>query len=167
MTCIIDGQRKVYEVVTPFDFPKEGEARADSMPTVVPAHISDAPLATVTLRCVVPWIHYYRRVRLVGNNALRIGEKASRVVIDQDRPEPYQGDRRNMSRIQSDDTSDDTYVSRVFAAQAKRWGAPLLNHRVYARRPTIFRGVRAMWNGIAASGLIDEQLQALVGESLS
>ena len=29
----------------------------------------------------------------------------------------------------------------VFEAQIKKWGAPLLNHLVYARRPTIFRGV--------------------------
>ena len=29
-------------------------------------------------------------------------------------------------------------VKAVLDAQAKKWGAPLLNHRVYARRPTIF-----------------------------
>ena len=38
----------------------------------------------------------------------------------------------------------DSYAKQVFAAQTKSWGAPLLNHLLYARRPSIFRGVRAM-----------------------
>ncbi|HZG53486.1 MAG TPA: hypothetical protein VEZ40_15245 [Pyrinomonadaceae bacterium] len=59
------------------------------------------------------------------------------------------------------------FVGRVFAAQAKKWGAPLLNHLLYARRPSIFRGVRAMWGGIAESGLIDEKLQALVNRRVA
>ena len=53
-------------------------------------------------------------------------------------------------------------IRKVLEAQAKRWGAPLLNHLIYARRPTIFRGVRAMWAGIDASALIDGQLVALI-----
>ena len=52
-------------------------------------------------------------------------------------------------------------------AQAKRWGAPLLNHLVYARRPSIFRGARAMWQGIDASGLIDARLQALLNRRVA
>jgi hypothetical protein len=59
------------------------------------------------------------------------------------------------------------YVGRVFAAQAEKWGAPLLNHLLYARRPTIFRGVRGMWGGIEASGLIDAKLQALVNRRVA
>jgi hypothetical protein len=59
------------------------------------------------------------------------------------------------------------YVGRVLAAQAKKWGAPLLNHLLYARRPTIFRGVRGMWGGIEASGLIDAKLQALVNRRVA
>jgi alkylhydroperoxidase family enzyme len=58
-------------------------------------------------------------------------------------------------------------IRKVFEAQAARWGAPLLNHLVYARRPTIFRGVRAMWTGIDASGLIDERLVALVNRRVA
>ena len=61
----------------------------------------------------------------------------------------------------------ESYIKRVFEAQAKKWGAPLLNHLLYARRPTIFRGVRAMWNGIEASGLIDAKLQALVNRRVA
>lgn len=56
----------------------------------------------------------------------------------------------------------DDVIRAVFEAQAKKWGASLLNHRLYARRPAIFRGARAMWRGIDASGLIDARLSALV-----
>ena len=61
----------------------------------------------------------------------------------------------------------DDYTRKVLEAQAKTWGAPLLNHLVYARRPSIFRGVRAMWTGIASSRLIDEKLQALVNRRVA
>jgi len=48
-----------------------------------------------------------------------------------------------MARIEGADAERvEGYLKRVFEAQAKRWGAPLLNHLLYARRPTIFRGVR-------------------------
>jgi hypothetical protein len=59
------------------------------------------------------------------------------------------------------------YVKQVFDAQAKKWGAPLLNHLVYARRPTIFRGARGMWTGIDSSGLIDPRLQALLNRRVA
>ncbi|HKQ52153.1 MAG TPA: hypothetical protein VJT74_07280 [Pyrinomonadaceae bacterium] len=59
------------------------------------------------------------------------------------------------------------YVKQVFEAQAKKWGAPLLNHLVYARRPTIFRGARGMWTGIDSSGLIDPRLQALLNRRVA
>lgn len=58
-------------------------------------------------------------------------------------------------------------VKAALDAQARRWGAPLLNHLVYARRPTIFRGARAMWSGIEASGLVDARLQALVNRRVA
>lgn len=61
----------------------------------------------------------------------------------------------------------DEYTRKVLQAQARTWGAPLLNHLVYARRPSIFRGVRGMWTGIATSGLIDEKLQALVNRRVA
>ena len=61
----------------------------------------------------------------------------------------------------------DGYTKKVFEAQAKKWGAPLLNHLLYARRPTIFRGVRAMWTGIEGSGLIDARLQALLNRRVA
>jgi alkylhydroperoxidase family enzyme len=59
------------------------------------------------------------------------------------------------------------YIQTVFEAQKKNWGAPLLNHLVYARRPTIFRGARAMWTGIEGSGLLDPALRALVNRRVA
>ncbi len=61
----------------------------------------------------------------------------------------------------------DRYVKDVLETQKKTWGAPLLNHLVYARRPSIFRGARAMWGGIEASGLIDGSLRALINRRVA
>jgi hypothetical protein len=73
-----------------------------------------------------------------------------------------------MARIEDvDERQVDKYTKQVFAAQAKKWGAPLLNHLIYARRPSIFRGVRGMWAGLDASGLIDGKLQALINRRVA
>lgn len=61
----------------------------------------------------------------------------------------------------------DNYIKNVLEAQARDWGAPLLNHLVYARRPSIFRGARAMWTGIDSSGLIDPSLRALINRRVA
>ena len=53
-------------------------------------------------------------------------------------------------------------IALVFNAQERRWGAPLNNHLLYARRPSIFRGARAMWTGLETSGLLDPRLVVLV-----
>jgi alkylhydroperoxidase family enzyme len=66
-----------------------------------------------------------------------------------------------------DPDAADAYARRVFAAQAKKWGAPLVNHLVYARRPALLRAVRGMWQGLEASGLIDARLQALVNRRVA
>jgi hypothetical protein len=58
-------------------------------------------------------------------------------------------------------------IRAVFTAQAERWGAPLVNHLLYARRPSIFRGARAMWTGLDQSGLIDGKLQALINRRVA
>lgn len=58
-------------------------------------------------------------------------------------------------------------IKQVFEAQTRKWGAPLLNHLVYARRPSIFRGARAMWGGLNASGLIDGALAALLNRRVA
>lgn len=74
-----------------------------------------------------------------------------------------------MARIDGVDPSkvSDDYVAKVLAAQAKTWGGPLLNHLIYARRPTIFRGARGMWTGLDGSGLIDGKLTALLNRRVA
>ncbi len=73
-----------------------------------------------------------------------------------------------MARIEGADQGRvDGSIAAVFAAQTKRWGTPLLNHLLYARRPSIFRGVRAMWTGLDASGLIDPRLAALLNRRVA
>ena len=61
----------------------------------------------------------------------------------------------------------DRYVKDVLEAQRKTWGAPLLNHLVYARCPSIFRGARGMWTGIESSGLIAGSLRALINRRVA
>ena len=73
-----------------------------------------------------------------------------------------------MARVTNADVTDaDKSIKTVLEAQAKDWGDPLLNHLVYARRPSIFRGARAMWTGIEASGLIDPRLRALLNRRVA
>jgi hypothetical protein len=73
-----------------------------------------------------------------------------------------------MARVEGVDPGrTEKRVRAVLEAQTKRWGGPLLNHLVYARRPTIFRGVRAMWGGLDASGLVDPRLVALVNRRVA
>ena len=73
-----------------------------------------------------------------------------------------------MARIAGlDPDKADRYARDVLEAQRKTWGAPLANHLIYARRPSIFRGVRAMWTGIDASGLISPSLRALINRRVA
>ena len=73
-----------------------------------------------------------------------------------------------MARIPDADVDTaERYVRQVLQAQQEKWGAPLLNHLLYARRPSIFRGARAMWAGIDSSGLIPDDLKALVNRRVA
>jgi hypothetical protein len=73
-----------------------------------------------------------------------------------------------MARIPNADIDTaERYVKQVLDAQKEKWGAPLLNHLLYARRPSIFRGARAMWSGIDSSGLIPDELKALVNRRVA
>ena len=74
-----------------------------------------------------------------------------------------------MTRVAGVDPAQasDDYIATVLAAQAKAWVAPLLNHLVYARRPSIFRGARGMWTGIDGSGLIAPTLRALLNRRVA
>ncbi len=73
-----------------------------------------------------------------------------------------------MARINgADPDRADKPIRVVLEAQARKWGAPLLNHLIYARRPTIFRGARGMWGGLEGSGLISSDLVALVNRRVA
>ena len=73
-----------------------------------------------------------------------------------------------MARIEGVNPEEvEGYIKQVFKAQTEKWGAPLLNHLIYARRPTIFRGARGMWQGLEGSGLIDGKLQALINRRVA
>ncbi|HLY19542.1 MAG TPA: hypothetical protein VKR61_20080 [Bryobacteraceae bacterium] len=51
---------------------------------------------------------------------------------------------------------------RVFERQEQFYGAVLHNHAVLARRPAIFRGFRAMWDGLEEDALLPARLRDLV-----
>ena len=51
---------------------------------------------------------------------------------------------------------------RVCDRQAQRYGTAFYNHLVLARRMPIFRGFRAMWDGLEESGLLAPKLADLV-----
>ena len=70
-----------------------------------------------------------------------------------------------ITNVEAEET--DKYIASVLEAQRKAWGAPLLNHLLYARRPAIFRGARAMWGGIESSGLIEASLRALINRRVA
>ncbi len=73
-----------------------------------------------------------------------------------------------MARVADVKVEDaEKFIQAVLEAQKKSWGGPLLNHLIYARRPSIFKGARAMWSGIEASGLIDARLRALVNRRVA
>jgi hypothetical protein len=73
-----------------------------------------------------------------------------------------------MQRIPGIDPSSAGGLMRsVFDKQARKWGAPLANHLVYAQRPPLFRAARAMWSGLDESGLIDSRLTALLNRRVA
>lgn len=74
----------------------------------------------------------------------------------------------SMARIDDVDSRKiDRYARAILEAQKITWGDPLLNHLLYARRPSIFRGARGMWTGIEASGLIEPRLRALLNRRVA
>ena len=43
----------------------------------------------------------------------------------------------------------------------------MANHLIYAVRPSLFRGARGMWSGLAQSGLLEEPLVALLNRRVA
>lgn len=61
----------------------------------------------------------------------------------------------------------DNRTAAVLSAQAKKWGAPLVNHLVYAKNPDIFRAARGMWIGLDKSGLLPGTLTAMLNRRVA
>jgi alkylhydroperoxidase family enzyme len=73
-----------------------------------------------------------------------------------------------MPRIPGVDRSDvDSSIEKAFAGQERKWGRVLAPYPLYARRPTIFRGVQGMWVALAQSGLLDRGLVSLVNRRVA
>ncbi len=53
-------------------------------------------------------------------------------------------------------------IQRVYERQEANYGAVLHNHAVLARTPAIFRGFRAMWDGLGESALLPPRLSHLI-----
>lgn len=74
----------------------------------------------------------------------------------------------NAPRIAPINTSaTEPRVRAILDAQKKQWGAPLNNHLLYARLPSIFAGVRGMWSALASSGLLDPKLVVLLNRRVA
>jgi hypothetical protein len=69
-----------------------------------------------------------------------------------------------MPRVQGStkDQIHDPAILRALRSQEQSYGAVLPNHAVLARLPGVFRGFRAMWEGLDESGLLGARLQCLV-----
>jgi hypothetical protein len=69
-----------------------------------------------------------------------------------------------MSRVRgfNKEQVENADILRVFERQEKNYGAVLENHAVLARLPAIFRGFRAMWDGLEESGLLGTRLACLL-----
>ena len=67
----------------------------------------------------------------------------------------------------ADRAAVDDRIRRVLDAQEARWGAPLVNHLVYARVPAVFHAVRGMWSGLDAARLLPPELEALLNRRIA
>lgn len=67
-----------------------------------------------------------------------------------------------MQRVPSANDDIPADVRAVCDRLKERYGSLPLNHAVLARRPSIFRALRSMWDGLEASGLLPARLVDLV-----
>jgi hypothetical protein len=67
-----------------------------------------------------------------------------------------------MARVPAADSEIPADVRAVCEMLTARYGSLPHNHAVLARRPTIFRAFRGLWEGIAQSGLLPARLVDLV-----
>lgn len=68
-----------------------------------------------------------------------------------------------MSRIEGvDPQQTQPDVSDILNQQKQTWGDFLKPYLIYARRPSILRSVRAMWDALGESGLLPQNLTSLI-----
>ncbi len=73
-----------------------------------------------------------------------------------------------MARIRGiDPAATKGLIAKVFEAQTRTYGGPLLNHLLYARRPPLFKAVRGMWGALNKDRHLDEGLVALVNRRVA
>jgi hypothetical protein len=76
--------------------------------------------------------------------------------------------RHSVARIDGIDAEQaEGYTARVLAAQTKTWGAALLNHKLYARRPDLFKAVRGMFSALNRDKALDERLVSLINRRVA
>jgi hypothetical protein len=68
----------------------------------------------------------------------------------------------DMPRIPAANDDIPADVRAVCDKLKERYGSLPLNHAVLARRPSVFRAFRGMWDGLEASGLLPARLVDLV-----
>ena len=69
---------------------------------------------------------------------------------------------RDMSRVPAANDHLPADVRAVCERLKQRYGSLPMNHAVLARRPSIFRAFRGMWDGLEASGLLPARLVDLL-----
>jgi len=67
-----------------------------------------------------------------------------------------------MPRVPAADSAVPEDVRAVCERLTERYGSLPYNHAVLARRPSIFRAFRGMWDGLEESGLLPARLRDLV-----
>ena len=67
-----------------------------------------------------------------------------------------------MPRVAASDSEMPADVRAVCERLVDRYGSLPYNHALLARRPTIFRAFRGMWEGLEQSGLLGARLVDLV-----
>lgn len=70
-------------------------------------------------------------------------------------------------RIAAAKSTSDPEVAEVFAKQEAQWGGKLKPYEIYARRPSIFKSVVGMWNGLGQSGLLEVGLTSLINRRVA
>jgi hypothetical protein len=68
----------------------------------------------------------------------------------------------DMPRVSAASDNIPADVRAVCDKLKERYGSLPLNHAVLARRPSVFRAFRSMWDGLEASGLLPARLVDLV-----